>query len=348
MTASTSGAQLPARGRAGTGRRDLREGEAWTRLQTLKNAVLYAAARVTLLCLAPFPALWLRALGRRLGRLLYHFLPGPRRLALANLSQVFPDLSARERSVIARDAYLELGGYLGDTVALLSRRHAWTPLPIDPASRAILDAAVAEGRGVLFVSAHLGPWEKVAASLVRAGVPLTTLAREGYDPRFTKLLDKLRRRLEVPAIYRGSPGAAVRIVRTLRLGGVLGAVMDLRSRVPSISVPFLGFAAPTAIGPARIALRTGAAVVVGTAAPAPGERGTEALEITVTRIETAGLEKSPEPERELTLALNDEISRRILALPRGWVWMHPRWVPHESAAAEGQARAGKGASQVAP
>jgi lauroyl/myristoyl acyltransferase len=29
--------------------------------------------------------------------------------------------------------------------------------------------------------------------------------------------------------------------------------------------------------------------------------------------------------RELTARINAELSRRILALPHAWVWMHERW-----------------------
>jgi Kdo2-lipid IVA lauroyltransferase/acyltransferase len=302
--------------------RDLREGEAWTRAQTVKNALLYLLAVGTLGLLAPWPASWLRALGRALGRLLHLALPRTRRRVEGNLARALPQMSAEERGVMARDVYVELGDHLGDTVALLSPRHALTPLPIEPASRVVLDTAMAEGRGVVFVSAHLGPWERVAGSLVAAGIPLTTIAREGYDPRFTKLFDKLRRRLGVGAIYRGSPGAAVRIVRVLRRSGLLGAPMDLASRVPSIACPFLGVPARTAVGPARIALRTGAAVVVGTVEPGAEPGG---LRITATRIDTADLGAGLDGERLLTTALNAELSRRILAYPRGWVWMHSRW-----------------------
>jgi Kdo2-lipid IVA lauroyltransferase/acyltransferase len=312
-------------------RGDLREGGRWSVAQRVKNALLYGVARAILVLVSSWSVRSLRATGRGLGRLAYVLLPGARRLTHQNLSRALPGLSARERTRLARDVFVELGGDLGDTVALLSPRHVLSPLPIEEGSRAVLDAAVREGRGVVFVSAHLGPWERVAASLVMAGFSLTTVAREGYDPRFTKLLDALRRRLGVRVIYRGSPGAHVRIVRTLREGGVLGAPMDLRSRVPSVLAPFLGHPAKTAIGPARIALRTGATVAVGTAAPSVASEGgaeaTEGLRITVTRIETGGLPRGEAGEKALTVAINAELSCRILAMPRRWVWMHPRWVP---------------------
>jgi KDO2-lipid IV(A) lauroyltransferase len=115
-------------------------------------------------------------------------------------------------------------------------------------------------------------------------------------------------------------------VRTLREGGVLGILMDLQSRVPSIVAPFLGHPAKTAVGPARIALRTGAAVVVGTAAPG-SPCDPQSLRITVTRVETGGLPANADGEAALTSAINAELSSRILAMPRGWLWMHPRWAP---------------------
>jgi Kdo2-lipid IVA lauroyltransferase/acyltransferase len=299
--------------------RDRREGGRWTTLQSVKNAFIYLAARSAILALSPLPPRWLRAMGRALGRLVYVALPGPRRTTHQNLERALPELSVTARSELARQVYVELGAHLADTVSLLSPRHGLRALPIEPSSRRILDAAIVEGQGVVFISAHLGPWETVAGSLVASGIDLTAIAREGYDARFTKLFDTLRSKLGVRAIYRGRPGAHVGIIRTLRRGGVLGIPMDLRSRVPSIDAPFLGSPAKTAVGPARIALRTGAPVVVGTAAPGDG-----GVRITMTRIDT-DLPPDAEGERILTLRINAELSRRILAMPRAWVWMHPRW-----------------------
>jgi len=114
-----------------------------------------------------------------------------------------------------------------------------------------------------------------------------------------------------------------RIVRALRGGGVLGFPMDLRARVSSCEAPFLGHPASTAVGPARIALRTGAAVVVGTVAP----RGAS-LVVTATRISAKGLPlQAEEAAIDLTMRINGELSRRIMALPHAWVWMHERWIP---------------------
>jgi KDO2-lipid IV(A) lauroyltransferase len=302
---------------------DLREGKDWTILQSLKNQTIYVSVRILLLLLRPLPESWLPPLGRAVGLSLYLLGIAQRRVALENLARVYPDLTSRQRRELGARVYRRLGGYLGAAVAQLQSPHRFVPLVFEQGSRERLDDAMGEGQGVLFASAHLGPWEQLAGSLVHHGFPLTTLARESYDPRFMQLYAKLRGGGGVKAIYRGSPTAALKIVRTLRGGGLLGAPMDLRSRVPSTLAPFLGAPAKTPIGPARLALRAGAAVVVGTVVPLD-PAGTK-LVIRVTRIVTRDLHADVNGEETLTGRLNDEISSRIRAFPEGWVWMHPRW-----------------------
>jgi KDO2-lipid IV(A) lauroyltransferase len=223
-----------------------------------------------------------------------------------------------------RRTYRELGGHLGDVVAMMGSAREIVPLPFLPDARACLDDAIARGRGVVFASAHLGPWERVAASLVASGVPLTVVAREAYDPRFTRLYERLRGQRGVRTVYRGAGGAATALLRVLRGGGVLGIPMDLASRVASVDAPFLGSPAATPVGPARIALRTGAAVVVGTAAP----QSDGSLGIAITPIATSDLDATSDSaaaELLLTGRINAELSARVRALPEAWVWMHPRW-----------------------
>ncbi|HEY3815568.1 MAG TPA: lysophospholipid acyltransferase family protein [Polyangiaceae bacterium] len=303
-------------------RHDLRQGGTWTALQHSKNDALWLVASLALIATRPLPLFFLRALGRALGRAAHLLVGSARRTARENVARVFPRLERRARHELVQRCFLSLGELLGDTVAMLRAKGGPPPLVVSQEARSVLDDARAEGRGVLFASAHLGPWEHVAASLVAAGVPLVALVRESYDPRFSRLYAKLRGGRGVRVVWRGSLGAAARILRTLRAGGVLGVPMDLRSRVPSCDAPFLGLPAPTAVGPARIALRARAPVVVGTAAPGPDG----ALVVTATRIESRDLARDESGARELTCRINAELSRRILALPHAWVWMHDRWI----------------------
>lgn len=300
---------------------DLRLGASWTPLQRVKNDLLWALASLALGATRPLPLPALRAVGRALGRATHAFAHGARRTALDNVARVFPELDARARRGLVRRCFASMGELLGETVALLRPGQAPAPLALAADARTVLEEARAEGHGVVFASAHLGPWERVAASLVAAGVPLVALARESYDPRFSALYERLRASHGVRVVWRAAPGAAARILRTLRAGDVLGVPMDLRSRVATCEAPFLGHPAATAVGPARIALRSHAAVVVGTAAPAASGQ----VVVTATRIHTDDLAAGEAGARELTARINAELSRRILAMPEAWVWMHDRW-----------------------
>ena len=303
--------------------RDLREGGRWTGLQRAKNDAIYVAAATSLALAVRLPAPWLRTLGRSLGRLAHVAAPALRRLARANVARAFPDLGDADRDALVSRAYVRLGEHLGEAVASLAPSRAAAPLALAEGAREALDEALAEGRGVLFASAHLGPWERVAETLTAAGLPFTAVAREAYDPRLDAIYARLRAGRGVRTIYRGRAGAAAAMLRTLRSGGILGIPMDLASRVPSVEVPFLGVPAPTPVGPARLALRVGAAVVVGTAAPGPD--GPVLVAARIPTRDLAGRGKDEAAAHELTARLAAARYDPIRAMPAAWPWMHPRW-----------------------
>jgi len=286
---------------------DVRFGGAWTRTQSFKNDLFYGLACASLACAAPFPRSILRPIGRAIGTVAYAF---GGTLARKNVAAAL-DVPEKEARRIARAAFENLGGHAADLAAVLGGA-PFEPLPIDEEAIDAIESARREGRGVVFASAHLGPWERVAQTLVARGVPLVAVAREAYDPRLNRLYDALRSKAGLRVIYRGNPRAPKQILRALHEGLVLGMPMDLRTRASSVLVPFFGAPALAVVGPARIALRTGAAVVVSTV-----EGPT--LRITATRISGADNDVS------LTAQLMAEIERRIRTIPEEWLWMHPRW-----------------------
>jgi len=298
------------------GARDLREGGRWSLLQRLKNDTIFVLATAALAIAERLPRRAAQKLGRCLGLLAWAFAPGLRRLARENVTRALPEIDPTTRGAFVRRVFREMGALLGEVVGTLDPRRPIEPLPFLPGSRECLESAVREGRGVVFASAHLGPWERVAASLAMAGVPLTVVAREPYDPRLARIYDRLRASRGVRTVYRGATGAGIALVRVLKRGGVLGVPMDLASRVTSIEVPFLGVPARTPVGPARLALLTGAVVVVGTAA----RTADGSLALCFTR-----LDGPASSEEELTARINAELSARIRALPELWPWMHRRW-----------------------
>jgi KDO2-lipid IV(A) lauroyltransferase len=267
------------------------------------------------------PRAWLPALGSWIGLAAHALLPRARQMALSNLSRVYADADGAWLAEATRDVFRTLGALLTDGVALLDPTEApGRTLGATPEARAVLTQALEEGRGVVYVTCHLGPWERMAALLAEGGFPITAVARESYDPRFHALLyERIRNARNVDVIYRGSIGASFSIVRALRRGRVVGFLMDLPGRIASRPVSLLGQPSHVPVGPARIALRTGSPVVVGT--PSPGPDGQ--LTVRISRLRTDDLAPGEPGEALLTERMADALSDRIRALRSHWPWMHP-------------------------
>jgi len=219
--------------------------------------------------------------------------------------------------VTSAQVFCGLGEDLADAVRLLrDPGRADIGLGLDGSSEELLRSLHGRGRGVVYATAHLGPMERMAAVVAERGLPVVTLARESYDPRFTELYEKLRAARRVRTIYRGKTGADRAIVRALRAGSLVGFPMDLEGRgMQCVTVTMLGQERRLPVGPARIALRTGAALVVGTP-----ERRASGMVVTVEEIDPgdAGAEGA---DAALTQRLATVLDRRIRALPERWPWM---------------------------
>jgi KDO2-lipid IV(A) lauroyltransferase len=296
---------------------DVREGASWTLLQRLKNALIYAAVWVALGVILRLPQRVVAGLCRALGAIAYRLLRRERAFAEARLAV---GRGARERGAPSRAkaAFLTAAATLADTLALFDpHERAGRSLTLDADSREVFRAALAEGRGVVFVSAHLGSWERMAALLVEEGFPVATVARESYDPRFTRLYDRLRAPRGVRSIYRGRPGAALAIVRELRAGRAVGFLIDLPARVQSEPTRLFGALASLPVGAARIALARRPAVVVGT----PMRNGS-LPEVRIERVPFDDLAANPDGQRALMTRLARAIELRIEAWPEAWLGLY--------------------------
>lgn len=305
---------------------DARFGAAWTPRQRAKNDLIYGVIALLVALLTRIPRAASRIACRACGAIAYAALGRERRRARDRLARGLgraPPLAA-ERLVFG--AFLELGAQLADALALLrpGERAART-LHLDERSREVFRSALAEGRGVVFLSAHIGSWERMAALLVEEGFPVAAVARESYDPRITALYERIRGPRGVRSIYRGSPGASMAVARELARGGAVGFLVDLPGRgLPSAKVPLFGEDVDMPVGPARIALGRRCAVLVGTCAPALD--GGRKARVVISRVPAAELGADPPSEAELLARIARALEAQIALWPLGWLGLfaHPR------------------------
>ncbi|MCB9913838.1 MAG: hypothetical protein H6828_01665 [Planctomycetes bacterium] len=193
---------------------------------------------------------------------------------------------------------------------------------VDP-SIAILEEQLAAGRGAIVVTAHLGNWEVLAATIVRRGVQGAVVGLEKRrDPTAQWLVD-MRRAHGVETLPQHSHPRA--LVRVLEEGGCLGLLCDLEvRRLAGEFLPFFDRPALTMTAPAALArARRLPLIPVRCVLPHP-----DAAHY-VLSVDPPLWRDDALPRREATLdhmrRVNAVFERWIREAPEQWAWHQARW-----------------------
>ena len=307
-----------ADGRASLDAHDVRQAGRWTFWQHRKNDLIYHTIRGALTIADCMPQALLLECGRFIGDTTHLLVPALRRRA-RDRARICGALGGAPRLLdaegVARASFIQAGENL--CLSLLLRRKdvsASQFIHIGRKARRTLCEAVAEGHGVVFVSAHLGPFELIAARVAELGLAPAVVVRESYDPRIDPLVDAHRIRRGIQVIHRGKPGASARMLRALRRCQPVGFLVDLPSRVRALRMPFLGAEVMIPLGPQRLARLTGARLLVGTLRRRPERLGEPQFGLRIRRVVAAD-------DAEFTRRVARLLEREILARPEDWPWM---------------------------
>jgi len=184
-----------------------------------------------------------------------------------------------------------------------------------------VEKAATRGKGFFVVTAHLGNWELLGGYLGQRHQG-SALAQKLYDPRFDEIVNRFRHE-KLGAIQMIKRGLALRgVLEALKEKQFILALCDQDTGQDGVFVPFFGKSAWTQSGVARIARKTGAALV-----PAFVVRGVDGqFELHVEpEIEVP---HTPDAEKDVLKAVRQYtqvIETYVKAYPDQWVWMHERW-----------------------
>jgi KDO2-lipid IV(A) lauroyltransferase len=258
-----------------------------------------------------------RLAGRMLGAFCCRILPRTRRLALGNLQIAFPDWSHAQRLRVVRHMFLHLGQSLFEIVWLPNMTPELRDRTTVIEGLDHLFERMKGGRGVVAFTGHCGNWEWLAYAVATFGVPVSVLQRERGEGELNQFITAIRATAGIRTIDRGSNASARELIQAIRGGGFLAFLIDQNIRAESARVPFFGRPTLTPIGPARLAIRTGALAV-----PVFIERRGNMQYIRI--LEPIECHRDDDPIA-LTARLTAEIEQQIRRVPEQWVWMHDRW-----------------------
>jgi KDO2-lipid IV(A) lauroyltransferase len=266
-------------------------------------------------------AAWLKFCGA-LGRLSSVFTANSRKRVVEHLTMVYgKEKTPEEIKELSKKVFKMLGMNAGDiiqSVNISSQEDFEKFRVINGLEHA--EAAHKKGKGVIFLTAHIGPFEYIATELAFRGYKPLIVGTKLKDQRLNDLLASNRNKFGAQLVERGKD--TVKLVKNLKLGGTMIILIDQDTKVKSRFVNFLGYPCATPIGATIMALKTGAAVVP----------------MFLHQREDYKIEINCYPELEMTVTgddetdlivntqkLSDVTEQEVRKYPEQWVWMHERW-----------------------
>jgi KDO2-lipid IV(A) lauroyltransferase len=289
---------------------------------SVREVAEFAAVWVFVHGLRIFPRGLARAIGLVIGTIAYRGLGRLRRVGVRNLELAFPEMAVAEREAILRSEYRNLGLLLaefckmpGYTARTASRFIRYEGLENYLRARE-------RGKGVLVLTGHLGAWELSSFYHSLMGMPMGMVIRRLDNPLVDAFVNRIRCLHGNRVIHKDD--FARGLIASMRAGETVGILMDTNMTPPQgVFVPFFGVPACTASGMARIAARTGAAVVPGFLLWEHSEQkyvlhfGEE-----LAVVDTGDADEDAVTN---TAAFTETIEAYVRQYPEQWLWMHRRW-----------------------
>jgi KDO2-lipid IV(A) lauroyltransferase len=282
----------------------------------VRNGAEAALARIIVFALEKTPPRVSASLGTLCAKFLDLAIPRLRRTAERNLSFAYPDRDAAWRARAIDGIFASIGRLLTAFAKFPSINAANVREWIEYEGFEHYQRAKAKGRGILFATAHLGNWELSAYAHALLSEPMNVVVRPLDNPSIDDIVER-RRGLSGNKLL-SKRDFARSILHALRNNEAVGILVDQNSSADTgVFIPFFGRLACSGSTFAKLAARSGAAVIPGFAVWR-AELGRYVLrfypEIEITGDVTAD-----------TAAIQNAVEAAIRAYPDQWLWIHRRW-----------------------
>lgn len=282
----------------------------------------FAVAWLILKSVGLLPRPFALRVGQVVGQLAHLVLPHLRRHAERNLRLAFPEADERERARIKRGTFRNLGRLLGEISQFPRFNRANIASIVAYEGLGNYLHAVAQGRGVILLTGHIGAWELSVYAHSIYGHPMSFLARRVDNLLVERLAERQRARFGNRSIDKKN--SVREVLKTLKAGGVVGILADLNAaREEGVFCDFFGVPACTTAGVATLALRTGAVVLPGYIVWDEAARIHRLhFEPPIETINTGNQKDDVQINTARYTAALEAIIRRH---PDQWLWIHRRW-----------------------
>jgi KDO2-lipid IV(A) lauroyltransferase len=288
----------------------------------MKEWFEYAAVWVVLKGMGVLPRPVARSFAAAVARILYALRLKLRRTAEVNLKIAFPKWSDAQRDDVIRGMVRNLGWMAAEFARMpkYSKENIEEIVVLDGHENFL--EGQRRGKGVLYLTGHIGAWELSSFAHAVYGFPLHYMARRIDNDRIDALVNGYRCLSGNRPIFKNESARVM--LKILKEAGTIGILTD-QNTMPgeAVFVDFFGKLASTTTGIARVALHTDAAVVPGYAIW-DEDVGKYRLrfEPPVELVRTGDMERDVLANTQKFTTVIEEIIRKY---PEQWVWVHGRW-----------------------
>lgn len=265
-----------------------------------------------------------RRAGWWMGLLLFQGLKKRRQVAIDNVRLAFPEQSEMGARQIARRSVQNATMTLFEFVRLASA----TPQEINDYvgwdGKEHIVGALEKGRGVILLTAHLGNWELMGASIAQS-FPLAVVARPTSNQGIQEQILRVRAHGGLKVISKHDGGRAS--LEELKKNHVLGILPDQYAGPDGMLLPFFGHPTRMVSSVARLSMMSGAPIV-----PAFATRrrpwlsdGRILTQASPGYIIEKDRQRREQIVREGTLQTIHDMENIIRRYPDNWLWLHRRW-----------------------
>ena len=250
-------------------------------------------------------------ISQNIASVLYHYIPKRKNVAIKNIQTAFPKCSDIWVANTLKKCY-KFFAY--NFIQFLALPKSTDSIKIQINGQTALDNAIEQGKGVILISSHFGPWEILGHWLGVNNYQLRGVAHKQKNKGANRFFEEKRQLSGIKHIYR-KVGVDV-LYNILEEKKILGLVSDQDAKDKGIFINFFNKPASTHKGAAIFHLNTNAPMIYGICI----QTGFQEYKIELIPI-TSVKNTIKDIIQEYTLTLE----RIIQKYPEQYFWFHNRW-----------------------
>lgn len=268
-----------------------------------------------------FPLRFIQKIAAIKGILFCYILPIRKHTVKSNLKLAFPDKNNSEINIIVKQCYINIITVISEFFYMTKLNDTKLAEFLKMDNPELIEKKLKQGKGLILISGHYGNWELTAYGAARlCKIPFNVVIKEQTNKRVNDNINKIRSEAGNKMIEMRN--SLREILTVLKNNGIVAMLGDQSAPKENIKINFLIKDVPTFEGTAKIAIKTGAAVLFGLSVRNPdGTYNVKLHEIDTSKYKNI----DEESVKKFTQEHSDLLAEYIKLHPEHWLWFHRRF-----------------------